>query len=195
MPFQKMNKLETFTLDKPGVTDYAKERNDLLKKSKSEWILFLDTDEKATKELEREIKRLDPMKYNGFYIKRKIIFLGKEIGEDRVLRLARKNVGKWTRKVHETWQVRGKIGVLKNYIIHNTAEDLHSYIQKMNTYSEIHSKENLKEGKTSDLFKIIFYPKFKFIVNLLAGRGFVFSMLQSFHSFLSWSTLWLLQKG
>jgi len=190
-----MNKFEIITLNKPGITDFAKERNDLLKKTKSEWVLFLDTDEKATKELDGEIKNLNPRKYNGFYIKRKIVFLGKNIGEDKVLRLAKKNSGKWVRKVHETWQVKEKIGILKNYIIHNTADNLHDYIEKMSSYSGIHAKENLKEGKTSSLFKIIFYPKFKFIENLLAGRGFVFSILQSFHSFLAWSNLWLLQRN
>jgi hypothetical protein len=108
--------------------------------------------------------------------------------------LAKKGVGEWKRKVHETWEVKGKVGVLKNYIIHETGKNLFSYIEKMNRYSDIHAKENLREIKKSNLFKIIFYPKVKFVQNIFSGRGFIFSMLQSFHSFLSWTKQWELQK-
>jgi hypothetical protein len=189
-----MNNIETLTLKKIGINNFALERNLLLKNSKAEWVLFLDTDEKLSESLAKEIEDLNPGDYNGFVIKRKIIFLGKNIGEDMVLRLARKNSGVWSRKVHETWQVRGKIGSLDGTIIHNTAVNLHDYIGKINFYSSMHAAENIREGKHSNLFKIIFFPKLKFIQNMLMGRGFVFSMLQSFHSFLGWAKQWELQK-
>jgi glycosyltransferase involved in cell wall biosynthesis len=189
-----MSNLEIITLHTPGVTDFASARNLLLKKSKAEWVLFIDTDEKLSDELIKEISALNPKDCNGFVIKRKIVFLGREIGEDRVLRLARKNSGKWVRKVHETWQIKGRVGTLKGHIIHNTADNLHEYIEKMNRYSSIHAAENLKEGKRSNLFKMVYYPKLKFIQNILARRGFVFSVLQSFHSFLGWAKQWELQK-
>ncbi|HUC94637.1 MAG TPA: hypothetical protein VMR19_01355 [Candidatus Saccharimonadales bacterium] len=189
-----MNNLVTVTLNKPVISNFAGERNELLRKAKESWVLFLDTDEKLSQELKKEISDLDTSDFSGFYIKRKIIFLGKEIGEDKVLRLGKKNSGKWSRRVHETWLVKGKIGTLEGYIIHNTANNLHDYIGKMNKYSSIHAEENLKEGKRLGLFKIIFYPKLKFVQNMLSGRGFVFSMLQSFHSFLGWAKQWELLK-
>lgn len=117
------------------------------------------------------------------------------MGEDKVLRLARKDAGRWVRKVHETWRVKGKVGTLKNYIVHNTARDLHSYIDKMNCYSGLHAKENINEHKKCSLLKIIFYPQIKFLQNIVQGRGFVFSVLQSFHSFLGWTKQWELQKN
>ena len=186
---------QIITLNQKNVTDFSDARNRLLRNSKTEWVLFLDTDEKLSKELSEEISNLDPKEYNGFYIKRKIIFLGKVIGKDKVLRLAKRNSGRWVRKVHEIWQVNGKVGILNNYIIHNTADNLHDYIGKINNYSSIHATENRNEGKHSNLFKIIFYPKVKLIQNLFEGRGFVFSMLQSFHSFLGWAKQWELQKN
>lgn len=195
MPFPKMNNPEIIILNKPKITDFAFERNELLKSARNEWVLFIDTDEKISKELEGEISHLDPGSNNGFFIKRKIIFLGKEIGEDKVLRLGKKNAGKWMRSVHETWEIEGKVGTLKNYIIHNTAGNIHEYIEKINLYSDMHAKANMKEGKHPNLFKIIFYPKLKLLQNLFSGRGFVFSMLQSFHSFLAWSKEWKLQNA
>lgn len=185
-----MKNYQIITLNEKEITDFAKARNRLLKKAKSEWVLFLDTDETLSKELINEIEKLDVNGYNGFYIKRKIVFLGNEIGEDRVLRLGKKDLGLWKRKVHEIWNIKGNVGILKNYIIHNTATDLRTYIEKMNKYSSIHAKENMREGKKSNIAKIIIYPKAKFILNILQGRGFLFSMLQSFHSFLGWAKLW-----
>jgi hypothetical protein len=189
-----MNNIEILTLNKPNINDFAEERNRLLKKAKSMWVLFVDTDETISDKLNKEIESLNPGNFNGFYIKRKIIFLGHEIGEDKVLRLGKKEAGKWRRKVHEFWDIKGKVGILDNYLIHNTAEDLTSYIDKINKYSDIHAGENLKEGKYANILKIIFYPKIKFIINMIQGRGFTFSMLQSFHSFLGWSKQWELQK-
>lgn len=185
---------EIITLNKPDIKDFSKERNYLLEKAKSEWVFFVDTDETVSENLKKEIQELDPKNFDGFYINRKILFMGRVIGEDKVLRLGRKNSGKWVREVHEVWDIKGKIGTLKNYIIHNTAKNLSFYIAKMNKYSDMHARANLIEGKKSSLFKIIFYPKVKFLQNLISGRGFVFSMLQSFHSFLSWSKQWELQK-
>lgn len=182
--------IEILTLNREKINDFSFERNKLLKSAKADWVLFLDTDEILSDELKKEIKELDPENYSGFYIKRKIIFCGEKAGEDKVLRLAKKDAGKWERRVHEIWKVKGQTKTLENYIIHNTAEDLHSYIEKMNKYSDLHASENLKEGKKTNLFKIVFYPKVKFIQNILMGRRFVFSMLQSFHSFLSWGKEW-----
>lgn len=188
-----MLKIETLTLNEPNVIDFAGARNKLLQKAKEDWVLFVDTDETVSESLKKELGNLDPKDFKGFYIKRKIIFLNKEIGEDKVLRLGKKGSGKWGRKVHETWNIQGKVGTLKNYLIHNTSGDLKSYIEKMNKYSDLHAMENMNEGKKANIFKIIAYPKAKFIQNIFAGRGFTFAMLQSFHSFLGWAKLWEIQ--
>lgn len=191
-----MNNLEIITLKKKNITDFAKERNLLLKKSDADWILFIDSDEVVTPALLNEINDAINNKkgISGFYIRRKIFFLGECIGTDRVLRLAKKKVGKWKRRVHETWVINGKIGTINNYIVHNTGDNLYKYIAKMNAYSSLHAIETKKEGKDTNLFKIIFYPKFKFIQNVLSGRGIVFSIMQSFHSFLSWSKQWEMSR-
>lgn len=187
-------KLEIVILKKENISDFAKERNLALKESQTEWVFFIDTDETISKELEKEINRLDFKDYNGFYIRRKNYFCGQFVGEDKIIRLAKKDAGKWKRVVHETWNVSGKIGELKNPIIHNTADNLSDYIKKINFYSTLHAEANRAEGKQSSLFKIILYPKMKFLETFLKSRHFVFSLAQSFHSFLAWSKLWMLQR-
>lgn len=194
------NNIETIVLHKPNITDYAAARNEELKKSKAEWVLFLDSDEKLSPELQKEItltinKVPNLVKFGGFYIKRKTYFIGNFVGEDKVLRLATKDSGKWIRAVHEIWDVKTRIGTLQNCIVHNTANNLHDYLNKVNKYALLHSQENKKEGKKSNLYKIVFFPAGKFLITLVKSRNVVFSIMQSFHSFLAWSELWIYQRS
>ena len=189
---------EVIIIKKPHIIDFAEVRNSALSKAKYEWVLYIDDDETVTSALRREIIQSinnSVKSINGYNIRRKIFFLGKQTGEDKVLRLAKRDAGKWRRAIHEVWNINGQIGFLKNYLIHNTAGNLYEYIAKINWYSDIHAGENLKEGKRSDLFKIIIYPMLKFIENILLGRGFIFGSMQALHSFLSWVKLWNLQKN
>jgi len=188
--------------------NFAKQRNFGLKKAKGEWVFFLDADERVSEALASEIYNLQFTIYHadGFYIKRKDKFLGKELkhGETNIhlLRFAKKDVGKWRRKVHEVWEIEGKVSSLNNSIIHESHKDLAGLIDKVNRYSDLHAKQKLKDKEISNLFKIVFYPIAKFINNyifrlgILDGlHGFVIAILMSMHSFLAWSKLWILQKN
>ena len=202
--------LNILDLNKTNITDFARERNNLLKNSKSDWNLFLDSDERlnneslslrgAKSDVAIRIKRLlhfirNDTKYECFYIKRKNYFLGHYVGTDKIIRLVKKGTGRFERIVHEVWKPddKEKIGIIKEKIIHNTADNLKDYLVKINNYSNLHAKANLKEGKRSNLFKIIFFPIAKFIVTLIKSRHIVFSIMQSLHSYLSWTKLYFLQ--
>ena len=99
-------------------------------------------------------------------------------------------------------EVKGEIGELSGEIIHYSHENLSKFIEKINFYSDLHGLELKKEGKDSSLFNIVFKPIGKFIRNYLVLEGykdgiggFVFAMMMSFHSFLSWSKIWLSEKN
>lgn len=183
--------------------NFSAQRNFGLSKARYEWVLFIDSDEIVTKSLAKEIKRqIEYGKYNGFYIKRRDIWLGKKIrhGETNIniLRLGRRNTGKWKRAVHETWEIKGEIGKLKNIIVHYPHETLSEFISEVAKYSQLHSIQNKKEKKKPYSFKALIFPVIKFKVNFFVKRGFmdglhgfVIAGIMSFHSFLSWSNLWL----
>lgn len=180
--------MKIITLNKKDITDFAKERNLLLTKSDEDWNLFLDSDEK----LSMQIKNVDNNK-TAFYLYRKNYFLGSYVGTDKIIRLVKKNSGKWVRSVHEVWQPNdiNSVGILKYpFIIHNTASSLKDYINKLNLYSTLHAMENNKESKRSSVLKIIFFPICKFIVTFIKSKNVVFSIMQSLHSYLSWSKLY-----
>jgi len=192
----KIKKMEIITLNKNNITDFALERNKLLNNSKSDWVFFVDSDEVVSDSLKSEIiNEIVDSKFDAYYVIRKNYFLGKYVGFDKILRLVKKGSGKWERSVHEVFRLSGgRTGELKNLLIHNTANNLNEYISKINIYSKLHAEANKKEGKVSTVFKIIFYPMAKFVVTYFKSKHVVFSIMQSFHSFLSWSDLWLIQN-
>jgi glycosyltransferase involved in cell wall biosynthesis len=187
--------------------NFANQRNFGLEKAKNEWVLFLDSDERITKKLSDEINNaIEEPTVSGYFIKRidniwgKVIKHG-ETGNIKLLRLARRNAGKWKREVHEEWIVYGKTKLLVNSIIHYPHQTFEEYIKDINYFSDLHAKANFNEGKKSNIFKVIFYPKFKFIKDYFLYLGFLDSiqglliaLIMSMHSFLSWSKLWILQK-
>lgn len=182
-----MRSLTTLILKKSNITDFAKERNELLRKAKTDWVLFLDSDEK----LSAPLPHLSD-KYDGYILKRKNYFLGQYVGYDNIVRLGKKKFVTWKRPVHEIWDIKN-VGRLDNYIIHNTAVNLSDYVKKINYYSDLHAKANLDEGKKSSIFKIILFPVAKFFVTLFKSKNIVFSIMQSLHSYLAWSKLYFLQ--
>lgn len=192
------NKLEIISLNKPHILDFAMARNELFQNAKSDWVFFLDSDEIITEDLRKEListSEVERPHFLAFYVKRKNYFLGKYVGTDKIVRFMKKGSGRWERKVHEIFRLTsGRPGELKYPIIHNTASTLHDFIAKINFYSTLHAEENLESGKRSSVLKIVFYPPAKFVESLIMGRGVAMSILQAFHSYLSWSKQWLIQK-
>lgn len=187
-------KYKIITLNKKNIANFALERNKFMQKIKSNWMFFVDFDEVVSPKLKNELDKLDPKKYKAFYIKRKNFFLGQFIGTDKIIRLVKKGTGSWERDVHETWKTSQITYFLKNHLTHNTADNLFSYLEKINKYSTLHAGANKKEGKGSNLFKIIFFPIAKFVQTSIKSKHVVFSIMASLHSFLSWSKLYLNQK-
>jgi glycosyltransferase involved in cell wall biosynthesis len=184
--------------------DFAGQRNFGLSRAGSEWVLFIDADEVVSDELRKEIKKVLPRTAcNGFYIRRKDVWLGKELsqgewGKARLLRLGRRKKGGWKRRIHEKWEIDGKVGVLRGKLIHYLHESVFETLVQINFHSGLHAKENKKEGKRALVGKIIIYPVGKFFQNYLikggawdGAAGFVLAVMMSFHSFLAWSEQWL----
>lgn len=187
-------KFSTIILKNKKINDFAKERNLALEQAREDWVLFVDSDEKVSPALAREIENLKLDGHSGYYLKRKNYFLGQFVGTDKILRLGHRDAGQWQRRVHEVWQIKGKIGTLANPLIHQPAGSVREMLEKINFYSTLHARANQEEGKKATLAKIIFLPKAKLVQKLFQTHHFVFSLLQSFHSFLAWSKLWIKQK-
>lgn len=200
-----MQNLTIITLNEPPIEDYALARNRLLSRVKTKWALFVDRDETITPALKAEIEMaIKSSKFAGYYLRRIDTFLGKELryGETahaRFLRLARKNSGQWVRPVHEIWAVKGRVGELKNPLLHTPHPTVSSFLSKIDHYSTLEATYRHQQNKSPTLFRLVFSPLGKFIYNYcwLQGLrdgmpGIIMGLMMSFHSFLTWTKLYLL---
>jgi len=187
-------------------SDFSKQRNYGLEKANGDWILFIDADERVSKKLKEEIEsKIKNDKSSGYLIKRTDTIWGRklkygETGNIVLLRLARKNNGKWEGKVHEEWKIEGKIDILKSHLDHYPHPTISEFLKDINYYTDLRAKELFEKGVRSDFISILFYPVTKFLSNyflklgLLDGlQGLVFAIMMSFHSFLVRGKLWILQ--
>ncbi len=182
--------LTTLTLDQPSVTDFSLARNNLMKKAKTDWVLFLDSDEKISDNLKTEIKKAIKNDSYNYQLKRIDYFLGKKLkfGETSRIRLARliqPKTGEWQGKVHEEFVSKLPLKTLKNPLIHQRKMNLTQFIDKINYYTTLRSEEIDRFS----LLKLFIYPPLKFIHNyfirlgFLDGcHGFIMAWMMSFHS-------------
>lgn len=204
-----MQNLTIITLDQPDITDFAAARNAALAKAKTEWVLFIDSDEKITPELKSEITNicnLESNVYSAYYITRLDTFLKRQLrygepGHTKLIRLAKKDFGQWVRPVHEVWEGQGKVGTLTHPLLHSPHTTVASFLDKINRYSTLEAQYRFKLGIKSSIWKIAIYPIAKFKYNYLLRQGFrdgvpgtIMAIMMSFHSYLTWTKLFLLQK-
>jgi hypothetical protein len=202
-----MNNLSIISLSGENINDFAQARNEELAKAKTEWVLFVDSDEKITPAPKAEITSICNLKsniYSAYYLPRLDTFLGQQLhhgetGKAKFIRLAKKDFGQWERPVHEIWKGEGKVGILKNPLLHTPHLSISSFLEKINKYSTLEAEYRYQQGVKSSLFKIALYPLAKFKYNYIIKLGFldgvpgtIMSIMMSFHSYLTWTKLYLL---
>jgi len=191
--------------------DFAKQRDFALSKAKSDWVFFLDADERVPaslfKEINYKIVNSKHRKINGYYIKRRDVMWNRELrygetGNIKLIRLAKKGAGKWVGKVHEVWDISGEVGDLDNELIHYPHQSTREFLSEINFYSSLRSKQLFDEGKRVKWYEIILFPKIKFFLNYFIRLGFLdgiqglaLALFMSFHSFLVRGKLWLLEDN
>lgn len=187
-------------------SDFAAQRNYGLSKAKGEWVLFVDADERISNSLAYEIsaviKSEDCNCYRGFYVKRFDCIWGKQLryGENSIslLRLAKRGFGHWGGLVHEQWKINGKVGKLKNPILHYPHQLLEQFLIDINFYTDIRANELRNKKVSVNILSIALYPFSKFFIDYFIKKGFmdgiaglVFAITMSLHSFLVRAKLWL----
>lgn len=155
---------------------YPKKKNWALENIQfaNEWVLILDCDERVTPELFNEINRVITCKggggesgsIDGYYINRRLIFLGKWIKHcgwypSWNLRLFKHKLGRYEKldvdnventgdvEVHEHIILKGKTDYLKNDILHEDFKSVYHFIDRHNRYSNWDAQvyNNMANGK------------------------------------------------
>lgn len=189
---------------------YVGQKNFALSKAKGDWILSADADEEISQslqyEIKKEIEKEDPK--DGYRIPRRSFYQGRWIKHsgfypDRQLRLFRRNKGYWVgKRVHERVHVNGKIGLLKNDLLHYPYKGtISGQLQAVDRFSSLLAENMHEEGKRYSLLLLLLRPPLKFIevyflrVGLLDGlAGFIIALTSAYAMFVRYVKLRELEK-
>ena len=161
---------------------YGAQKNSAIEKASGDWVLSLDADEAVEPALAEEIKAIlrDGSKLDAYWIPRKNFFLGRWMRHggfypDRKLRLFRRGTGHFQERfVHETLQVEGTTGTLKNALIHSAYPTLEKYLHTMNRYSSLGAEIAVTEGHGGfSIINIMLRPNLTFLYNYIFRLGFL----------------------
>lgn len=186
--------------------DFAAQHNFALTQVKSGWALFVDADECVTPDLTSEItQELKNPSFHAFFIPRQDIMWNRRLkhgdSSTKLVRLGRVGMGRWTNRVHETWEVNGRVGELKNLLLHYPHPTFYEFLRKINHYSTMRAKELKGLGIRTNIFEIIFLPPLKLLhlytykLGFLDGTpGLICALTMSLHTFLVRGKLFLMSK-
>jgi len=182
-------------------------RNEGLRLSKGNWILYIDSDEEVTSSLQKEIVKIvkdSNIKSNAYAIPRRNFIFGQEFKHggqrpDYQKRLFRKNAfDRWVGDLHEEPIFTGKLAHLKNSMIHHKDLNISQMIEKTNKWSEIeaklmfdanHPRMNLVRFLSAGLRE--FYLRFIKQLCFLDGKnGVIYGIYQIYSRLISYSKLW-----
>jgi len=183
------------------------QRNEAISRAKTEWILVVDADERATPELGEEIRSLIARASKDAYrVPRRNFFLGSEINHggwerDRPIRLFKSALRYDASRVHEHVLVNGEIGELTNSLTHEPYTSIDSYLEKLGRYSKWWAEDRYDRGRTTTPFSGLIRSRLRFASMYLIKLGFLdgeaglmLASLASTSVQMKYARLWEMQK-
>ena len=158
--------------------DFQEQRNFAIDHVTKEWVLSVDADEWIDEALQREIKErlANPGQCDGFLIPMESYLFNQPIryawGRNLMLRLFRREKGRFVSPIHEKVKVDGRIGELKNPFYHFNSDNLEEFIQKNNQYTTLEAKKKYDAGERFNLTKAILSPIRIFLFRYITLKGY-----------------------
>ncbi|MBN1461153.1 MAG: glycosyltransferase family 2 protein [Armatimonadetes bacterium] len=186
------------------------QKNWALPQAKHDWVLLVDADEWVTPELADEVRRTiaDAGRHDGYEIKRRNFFLGREIKHsgwqrDWVLRLVRRDRAQYAdRHIHEVMEVQGETGRLRACLLHHSYRTMDDYWRKLRRYADWNAREARRNGRTVSAPYLILHPPLRFLRAYLLQGGFldgthgaIVSLLTAVYAAAKDIKVWELQQG
>lgn len=189
--------------------DFSEVRNFGLEKASGEWVIYVDSDERVTKELASTIKYkvlgIENNNFSAFRIQRKNFYFGNHEWPyiEHLERVFRKGKLKgWYGKLHESSKVEGNIGLLDGYLLHYTHRNLTVMVNKTIEWSKIEAELRFKSGhpkmtwwRFPRVMLAAFFDSYIGQGGWKVGTvGLIESMYQSFSIFITYARLWEMQE-
>ena len=186
------------------------QKNFAINQASHDWVLSLDADERLTPELSEAIRRAlenDSDRVDGFYLARKLNYLGKWIrfggwSPEYKIRLFRRGKGRWGGvDPHDKVILDGKAKKLKGDLLHFTYRDLSHQIRVMDHYTGVAARELKKKGKRFRRVDIVFRTFLRFFVTYILKlgfldgiEGFIMSFNSAYAAFMKYARLWEIER-
>ncbi len=181
---------------------YSAQKNWAAEQASNEWVLSLDADEALSEALEAEIwnlKKTGPQ-YDAYTMPRLARYLGRWILHsgwypDRKIRLYRRDKASFVGDfVHESVNVKGRVGALENNILHFTCESLSEHMKTLDRYTTLAAQELAARKVNVPMATLIADPAWTFFKTYVLQRGFLdgpegltIAHMAAFYTFLKFS--------
>ena len=185
--------------------NFSNQKNHALEKATGDWVLFLDADERITPVLKEEILvAMNQEDYGGYKLHFRHFFMNRFLYHhtNDVLRLVRRDGARYEGLVHEKLKCKGKIGQLKEAVLHYTYKGLDHYVSKKESYAWFQAEQLLQKGKKPTLGLLFIKPTYRFFSSYFLKGGFrdgipglVISTVNAYGVFSRYAKLILLQRG
>lgn len=161
---------------------FGKQKQFAVSVSRHDWVLCLDVDERITPALAADIHAAlsdTESPYRAFRMPRRNRFFGRWLahGEgypDFSLRLFHRQHAGWSNDpVHEAVITTAPVGTLKGDLLHDSAEDIATYLAKQNRYSSLHAEALFQQGVRAGYAKLVLSPLARFIKFYFLRLGFL----------------------
>ena len=213
---QFAQKNKSVKIVKAGSKDtFSEKRNLGAQNAKKEWLLYVDSDERVTPVLRKEIEKvtntynLNPITYSAYAIPRRNIRLTKELHfggwwPDYVVRLIKKDKLKaWKGDLHEQPEVEGRVGYLKEALVHFSHRgSLENKLQNTINWSKIEAQKLYESNHPpmniprflSAMWREFYFRMIKKQAFRDGTEGVIEAFYQVFSVFISYARLWELQQ-
>lgn len=187
-------------------TGFGKLRNEAIAHATHDWILSLDTDERATVELQEEVRyQLEQgPEADAFLVPRRNYFLGRWIKRSGWYPDYRQpqffHKGRLRYKpdlVHESYELDGRLGYLQSPVDQYPFRDIDHYLMKMDRYSTLMAEEMVKRGRAFHVHQLFSHPLFTFMKMYVLRRGgldgkpgLILAGLYAYYTFVKYAKFW-----
>jgi glycosyltransferase involved in cell wall biosynthesis len=156
--------------------NFSNQKNEAIKLATSDWVLFLDADERVTEKLKYEIlETITQPSHDAYKIRFPHFYMNRFLyhTENKVVRLVKNRDIHFEGEVHEKLIHKGSVGLLKNFMIHYTYKGLFNYIKKKDSYAWFQAKMSKDRNKKATYIHLVFKPFYRFFHTYFIRKGFL----------------------
>jgi len=184
--------------------NYADQRNYALSLVRTEWVFFVDADERVPPELAAEVREAAQEEgFSGWWVPRQNYICGRWIRHggwypDYQLRLLRPEVAHYDPawEVHEIVVMEGKTGYLRNHLIHYNYRTWGEFISRQKAYLPLEVRTLRRRGMRAKVWSPLSMPVREFWRRYIRLEGYkdglyglILASILAFYTMLAYGAL------